>query len=97
MPATPANVDLFSVDEQAVPLSKPGVELYHSIVQKLMHICKRARPEIEPALSFLSTRVANSSKDDQKKLYRVLDFLKDTIEDDRVIGASNLGKVYMWV
>ena len=87
----------FCVDEQAVPLSKPEAELYRSIVQKLIYICKRARPDIDPALSSLSTRVTNPTKDCQKKLYRVLDFLKNTLEDDQVIGASNLGKVYMWV
>ena len=62
-----------------------------------MYICKRAHPDIKPALLFLSTRVANPSKDDPKKLYRVLDFLRDTIDDDRVIGANDLSEIYMWV
>ena len=97
MPATPTTVELFNVDKQATLLNQSEAELYHSFVQKLMYICERACPDIEPALSFLSTRVANPNKDDQRKLYRVLDFLKDTIKDDRIIGANDLSEICMWV
>ena len=97
MPATPANNELFNVDDKAIPLCQSESDSYHSVVQKLMYICKRSRPDIEPALSFLSTRVANPTKDDQMKLYRVLDFLSDTIADRKIIGANSLEEVYTWV
>ena len=70
---------------------------FHSVVQKLLYICKQARPDIEPALSFLCTRVSNPTVDDKKKLNRILDYLKDTIDDVRTIGADSLEKLYMWI
>ena len=66
-------------------------------MQKLWYICKRGSPDIEPTLSFLCTRVSKPTVEDEKKLYRVLDYLKDTLEDVRIIGADNLDKLYMLV
>ena len=68
MPTTPATIDLFSVNEQSEKFNKSEAELYHLVVQKLMYICKHACLDIEPALSYLSTRVSNPTKDDQNKL-----------------------------
>ena len=80
-PATPATSDLFDKSEQAEQLSSGKSEVFHSIVQKILYICKRGRPDIEPALSYLCTRVSKPMVEDEKKLHRMLDFLKDTLED----------------
>ena len=97
MPATPALSNLFDQKEDDKMLSKEMADTYHSVVQKLMYICKRARPDIEPALSYLCTKVSNPTVCDQDKLFRVLDFVKNSLDDKRVIGATSLEKLITWV
>ena len=46
---------------------------------------KRVRPDIETSISFLMRRVSKSDVDDWGKLKRVLAYLKNTIDDVRVI------------
>ena len=58
---------------------------------------KRARPDLETAVAFLCTRVSKSTMSDWKKLKRVLQYAKGTIKDVRIIGASNLSHIYMFV
>ena len=60
------------------------------VVAKLLYVVKRARPDIEPTIAFLCTRVLCSNIDDWKKLGRVVAFLNRMIDDKRVIGASFL-------
>ena len=46
---------------------------------------------------FLCTRVRNQSLDDWKKLQQVLGWVEATIDDVRIIGASNLEQIYTWI
>ena len=96
-PATPAANNLFIKNDEAESLSIEKSDTFHSIVQKLLYICKRGRPDIEPALSYLCTRVVNPTTEDEEKLFRVLDYLSDTLDDDQIIGADSLDILYMWV
>ena len=48
--------------------------IFHTYVMKAMFLCKRARPDVEPAVSFLSTRTTRSDENDWGKLVRTLDF-----------------------
>ena len=84
-PPTPASSTLFSTNDKATALDEEASDLFHSIVQKLLYICKRARPDIEPAISFLCTRVSSPNIVDNVKLTRVLRYLQNTIEDRRVM------------
>jgi len=43
-----------------------------------MFFCKQARPKIQTAVSFLSTRVKPPDIDDLKKLIRVMKYLRAT-------------------
>ena len=67
------------------------------MVAKLLYLCKRGRPDIEPTVAFLCTRVAKSDVEDWKKLIRLLSFLKKTIDDTRIIGASCLNRLSTWI
>ena len=60
-------------------------------------MAKRARLDIELVISFLCTRVDKSTKEDWKKLARLLLYLKKTIELPRIIGASSLDTLHTWV
>ena len=96
-PRNPAAHDLFSQDETSDQLSLNEADLFHSVVQKLLYICKRARPDVEPAISYLCTRVSSPTKEDDNKLTRVLGFLEKTIDDERVLGAVDLDTLCTWV
>ena len=57
----------------------------------------RGSPDIETAVSFLSTRVSNPDEHDWKKLKRVLSFLENTKEDIRIIGCDSIDVLFTWV
>ena len=80
-------------------MTKERSERFHSIVMKLLWICKRSRPDIEPAISFLCTRNHEPKSDDWRKLKRVLQYIYGTIDDKRHFSASSLmiGKMNSWV
>ena len=96
-PSTPANKNLFGTSKDSKELDEKKSELFHSIVAKLLYICKRARPDVETAVSYLCTRVSKSTDNDWKKLRRVLGFLQKTIDDVRIIGADNLQSLFTWI
>ena len=92
--ATPAQRHLFEVDENAEQLDEKKSDIFHSVTQKLLYITKRARPDLETLISFLTTRVSKSDVDDWKKLKRGLTFISNTIYDKRIIGAASLSDIY---
>ena len=97
LPATPSTTNLITISNKSTQLKKDDADLFHSIVQKLMHICKRARPDLEPALSYLSTRVSCPLISDQEKLQRLLDFVRATEDDRRIVGAQSLEEMFTWI
>jgi hypothetical protein len=70
--ATPAVNHLFEVNEKPILLDKEKLELFHHYTAKLLFLCKRARPDIQTAVAFLTTRVRTPDKDDHKKLPRCM-------------------------
>ena len=91
--ATPSKPYLFNVRDDAERLDKENSEVFHSVVANLLYIMKRTRPNFEPTVAFLSTRVSCSTVDDWNKLKRLLQFVKGTIIDKRIIGANGLNDV----
>jgi len=75
---TPADKNIFSVDDGAKLLDESSRKEFHTTVAKLLYLTKRARPEIATATGFLCTRVTKASEQDRIKLRRVLGFLKRT-------------------
>jgi Reverse transcriptase (RNA-dependent DNA polymerase) len=72
---TPAQKNLFDIDESSPRLPKAESEAFHSVVAKLLYVSIRARPDILLAVSFLCTRVSKSTKQDQPKLLRLLQYI----------------------
>lgn len=95
--STPANRRLFEISDNAEELDNQKSKLFHSIVAKLLYICKRSRPDLETAVSFLCTRVSKCDIEDWKKLIRVLSYAKQTINDPRIIGVYSLKKLFSWI
>ena len=48
---------------------------FHHNVAKLLFLCKRARPDLQTAVAFLSTWVQRPDRDDYKKLARAMKYL----------------------
>ena len=64
---------------------------------KLIFLCKRARPDIEPGVSFLSTRTTKPDESDWLKLLKVLEFLKETIDDVLTSEADDTQILYWYI
>ncbi len=79
--------------EDAERLGKEKSEVFHSVVAKLLYIMTRTRPNLEPTVDFLSARVPFSTVDDWNKLKHLLQFVKGTINDKRIIGAIGLNNL----
>ena len=75
---TPATDNLFRVAADSHELSAAGRDQFHSAVMTLHYLAKRTRPDILTAVSYCATRVAGPTDDDQRKLDRILQYLKNT-------------------
>jgi hypothetical protein len=77
--ATPAAGDhLFTVNKDAGEehlLGKEDWEYFHTMTAKLLFLSKRARPDIQTPVAFLTTRMKRPDQDDYKKLARVVKYL----------------------
>ena len=54
-----------------------------------MFLCERGRPDIHPAMTFLSTRCQEPNENDWNKLIRLMHYLKDTVNDVLILEADN--------
>lgn len=75
---TPADEDLFEIDETAAALGLAAAERFHTGTAKLLFVAKRCRPAILTAVSFLCSRVTTSTVEDARKLERVMKYLRGT-------------------
>jgi hypothetical protein len=77
---TPATKDLFVVREAAEKLGRDDIENFHTLTAKLLYLSKRVRPDILTAIAFLARRVQSPDVDDQKKLFRVVRYIRGSQE-----------------
>ena len=91
---TPAADHLFQVREEATALGEKESLLFHNMTAKALYLCKRSRPDIQTAVSFLTTRVKDPDQDDWKKLVRLLRYLKGS--KTLVLTLSDDGKGLKW-
>eukprot|EP00957_Ditylum_brightwellii_P182843 13927857-Ditylum_brightwellii.AAC.1 len=54
--ATPVVNHLFTVNDDAEKLNETQAQTAHHNIAKLIFLCKRARPDIQTSIAFLSTR-----------------------------------------
>ena len=94
---SPAANHLFDVNPEAQKLVPEKQEFFHHVVAQLLFLCKRARPDIQTAVSFLCTRVQNPDVDDYKKLARVIKYLCGTITLPLRLEVNSLSKTSWWV
>ena len=76
--ATPAGEHLFKINPNSSKINKNNMQDFHTFVAKGLFLCKRARPDIQTAIAYLSTRVKSPDEDDWKKLIRLMEYLNGT-------------------
>lgn len=65
--ATPAGNHLFQVNTQGTKLDEEAaIILFHHNTAKLLFLCKRACPNMQPPVAFLCTRVKEPDQDNYK-------------------------------
>lgn len=73
---TPALSDLFTVDHDSALLNSADAKSFHSTIARILYLAKRIRPDLLTSISFLATRVKAPTEEDQKKLLRVIRYIK---------------------
>jgi hypothetical protein len=94
---TPANKNIFEINDAAPLLDKERSDRFHRVVAKLLYVSHRGRPDIQLAVAFLCTRVSRSTTQDWEKLKRLLQYLNGTMNDVLILGADCLTKLMTWV
>ena len=87
---TPAPTYLFNTRDTAEKLSEDLAIVFHNMVARGLFLCKRARPDIQTAIAFLSTRVKQPDNDDWKKLIRLINYLHHTKDLVLTLEADDL-------
>ena len=94
---TPSKSYMFDVRESK-KLDEPRAENFHSVVALLLLLfSRRCRLDIQTAVVFLTTRVSEPMEDDWRKLKRVLQYLRGTINMKLTLGADDILKAKYWV
>ena len=83
----------YQVDETSPRLDLTTAELFHRLVARLLFAAKRSRPNIQLSVAFLCSRVKNPTKEDYRKLGRVIGYIQKTIHLPLVLGSDGSGKV----
>ena len=85
----PRNDSLMKIDYNSPSLPTKNDELFHCHVARLLFSSKRASQDILIYVALLCTRVKVPTKQDHKKLGRVVSYLKETVHLPLVIGTDN--------
>ena len=94
----PAGNHLFKVDNAFEKLCKRDKIIFHRLVVNLLFLGKHARPDIQPKIVFLRTRVRNPDEDYWKNLRRVLSHLDAKINTVKLhLNAKKLNVVHWWL
>ena len=93
----PATSHLFKVNEEAEIQDEKRAQTFHIYVVKALFATNRARPDIQTAVSLLTTRVMTTDEDDWKELLRMINYLRGTLELPLTLQASNTNIVKWWV
>ena len=97
MATAPAAEHLFKVNKTPTYLDEKDAMFFHHNMAKLLFLCKRARPDIQTAVAFLSTRVQHPDRDDYKKLGRAMKYLWKTITLPLTLEADDLQLIQWWI
>jgi Reverse transcriptase (RNA-dependent DNA polymerase) len=89
--ATPGKLDMY--DKEPSVEKSANKELFHTVVARLLYLGKRTRADILTAVQHLCTRVNDARKSDDKKLERILGYLKSTMHKKKIISNQGFTRV----
>jgi hypothetical protein len=92
--STPAGEKLLDVGKGEL-LDKSKKEAFHTMVAKGLFLCKRARPDIQPTIAVMTTRVMKPNESDWLKLKRLLEYLKGTAKKVLTLSIDDM-RVIKW-
>ena len=78
-------------------MDKSDAETFHTFVMKCMFVAKRRRPDILTGISYLSTKVLKLYKEDMKKLTRIINYIKNSIDICLTLEADDARKITWYV
>ena len=87
---TPAKCDRFEVNKAGERLYKRRRIVFYLVTALLLFVLKRARPDISTTTAFLCTRPSVGDVDDWRKLKRLLQYIRTTIDLELINGADEL-------
>ena len=88
---------LFDVNKDAELLDPTQAELFHHLMAKLLFLCKWAWPDLQTAVTFLTTQVKGPDTDDYKKLGCALCYLHGVPDLALTLQANDMHIVKWWV
>ena len=88
---------LFEVNETARKLRERYTEAFHIIVAKLFFLFKQARPDILIGVALLTMRMREPNKYEDKKLGRILKYIRGTRYLVLNLESGGTGTVKWWV
>jgi hypothetical protein len=95
---SPAAEHLFEVNNTDPDLlSEMDAQYFHTMTAKLLFLSKRARPDLQQAVAFLTTRVRKPDRDDYKKLSRVIKYLRGEPHLPLTLEADDTRVMKWWV
>jgi hypothetical protein len=94
---SPAGNYLMNVNPNCKRLDSETAAIYHHLTAKLLYLAKRVRPDLQPTVSFLCTRVQSPDADDWKKLGRCLTYLRCTKDDPFTLASDGSSAIRWWV
>jgi len=94
---SPAAEHLFRTRDNADKLDKDQAALFHHVTAQLLFACKRGRPDLQTAVSFLCTRVREPDQDDYKKLARVIKYIRRIKFLRLTMEASHLDQNHWYI
>jgi hypothetical protein len=95
--ATTGEKNGFMVNDSYVKLGEERKKQFHLTVTELLHLSKRAQPDIISVVGFLCTSVKEATVEDSTKLVSVLVYLKGTRQIVMRMKPNNVFKVMVYI
>jgi hypothetical protein len=89
----PWNENVFKVDPTLKHLKTEQAKVFHMFVMKGMFLCKHGHQDIQPAITFMVTRVTEPNEGDWKKLVKMMNYLKATKDDVQCMSANDTSMI----
>ena len=95
--ATPTAHHLFDISEYATKISQSNTDLFHHFVSQLLHLSKRASPDINLTVSFLCTTVRGPDTEYYKNMDRVMKYIQGTIVIPLILSIKKSGNIKWYI